>query len=274
MSLSDIHEGSEGVLLADAPTVDGVPESDLEGKLPAEVLLNGGQARVKRWPVYADQPGEVDELTVFWRREGITTTLYQERKNGPITETEFLIPITVDLLQGDGIAYLWYRVRPIPGNPVNSVEKKLTIDHSVIPLPQLSKVDFPDATPWGYLNCVIKRPIWLGVYINIPFQGLRADDECVYTSRGYSSLNGGDQYFLDGTEGVFTYTLTAADANNMHGFEPTPIPFTTYLDRLIKDSSLGVSYKIRRRGVFIGTATEKIVKVDRTRSGDTPCGPS
>ncbi|MFJ7796198.1 hypothetical protein [Pseudomonas sp. NPDC096950] len=273
MSLSGSNEDSEGILLADPPTVDGVPESDPDGKLPAEVLLNGGQARIKRWPIYADEPGETDELTVYWRRNGITTTIFQERKSGPITDTEFLIPIDVSLLQDDGVAYLWYRVRAIPGNPLLSVEKKLTIDHSVIPLPRLLQARFPDATVWGYLNCETKRPIWFGVYLNIPFQSLQAGDECVYFSRGYTSLNGGEEYFIEGTQGEFTYTLTDADARNADGFEPTPIPFIPYVRPMIDNDSMGVSYKIRRRGVFIGEAPQKIVKIDRMQSG-VPCGPS
>ena len=274
MSKSGRSQKKTDILRADPPTVDDVPDSDPDGHVPAKVLLNGGQARVPLWPIYADQIGEQDELTVFWLRNGITTTIYQDIKHGPITEKEFLIPIGTQLLQGDGIAILYYMVRPIPGNRLLSSEKKLTIDHSVIPLPVLLEPKFPDANLWGYLNCGTQRAIWDGVFIKIPYQGLMKGDECVFVWQGYDSLNGADKTEIPGTEGEFTYTLSEADANNKEGFEVPPIVFIPYVKPVVFGSGTA-KYKIRRAGVFIGESTKSLVKIDRTIPGDDIyCGPA
>ncbi len=274
MSKSGRRQKKMDILLADPPTVDDIPDSDPDGHVPAKVLLNGGQARVSLWPIYADQPGEQDELTVFWQRNGITTPIYQDVKHGPITEKEFLIPIGTDLLQGDGIAILYYMVRPIPGNKLLSAERKLTIDHSVIPLPVLLEPTFPGVTLWGYLNCNSERAIWDGVYIKIPYQGFMKDDECVLVWQGFTSLNGADKTEIAGTEGEFTYTLSEADANNKDGFEVSPIVFIPYVKPVVFGSG-SAKYKIRRGGVFIGESTRGVVKIDRTIPGeDYYCGPA
>lgn len=272
MSISgDGNNGTDTVRASDPPPVDDVPPS---GQVPASILLNGGQTRIPRWPNYADAPGEIDQLRVFWRRDGITTTVYDQPQPGPITETEFVVPLPVSLWAGDGVAYLYYEVEQIvpPGNISPSLERELFIDHSVIPLPKLKRPTFPHATDWGYLNCHTVPAIWEGIHINIPFQSFEEDDICVLTWRAYTSLNASEGY-IDGTEGVFTHTLTKAEADNPDGFEVPPIPYEIYVKPLTYGSG-GVTYKISRGGVFIGESILGVVKVDRIVSGEEePCGP-
>ncbi|QIB03552.1 MULTISPECIES: hypothetical protein [Pseudomonas] len=272
--MSTSGDGNNGTNIprpADPPLVDDVPPS---GQVPASILLNGGQTRIPRWPIYADQIGETDQLRVYWRRDGVTTTVYDEPHDGPITQTEFLIPLPVPLWAGDGVAYLYYEVEPItpPGNAFESRERELFIDHSVIPLPVLKLPRFPNANAAGYLLCDTVPPIWEGVHIKIPYQGFEKDDSCVLTWRAYTSLNASEGY-IDGTEGVFTYQLTQADAENPEGFEMPPIPYEPHVKPLFYGSG-GVTYKISRGGVFIGESRLGTVKVDRFVSGATePCGP-
>ncbi|WLH33208.1 hypothetical protein PSH79_14785 [Pseudomonas sp. FP2196] len=265
-----------GVLLADPPTVDGVPDSDPDGRLPAEVLLNGGVARVPLWPIHADTPGKTDLLEVFWRQDAVTTLIYSDPKAGPITETEFLIPLDKDLFKGDGVAFLYYRVRPQPfGNPLTSEEKKLTIDRSVIPLPLLLDAQFPDVDFWGYLNCETVRPIWNGVYVKVPFQDLMENDVCELSWRGFSVLNGSEEFYVEGTAGQLSHVLSRAEADNRNGFTLPSIPFSPYLQQLINNCSITAMYKIRRAGDYIGQSRNALAKIDRLVVGsDLPCGPA
>ncbi|MFJ2709955.1 hypothetical protein ACIOZM_03605 [Pseudomonas sp. NPDC087346] len=274
MSISKGKSSSR--LLAPPPTVDDVPDSDPDGNVPAKVLINGGTARVPRWPNYADQLGKADELTVYWVQGGITKTIYQQVKDGPITEVEFEIPLDASLFSNDGIAHLYYSVRavkPFPSNKLNSFEKKMTIDHSIIPLPVLLAPEFPDANIWGYLNCAAERPIWDGIFVFIRFQGFKKDDVCESVWRGFSSLNGVEESYVAGTRGEFSYTLTEEDEENINGFELLPIPFIPHSEPLVNSCSGTVVYKINRAGVYIGQSDIGLVRVDRTISGGEPCGP-
>lgn len=266
-----------GILLADPPTVDGVPDSDPDGLLPAEVLLNGGVARVPLWPIYADVPGETDLLEVFWRPDGdAAVRIYDDPKIGPITETEFMIPLDKGLFQNDGIAFLYYRVSPQPfGNPLTSAEKRLTIDHSVIPLPILLKPIFPHVNLWGYLNCASVKPIWEGVYVKVPFQNLSRGDICELSWRGFSVINGREEFYVEGSAGGISHTMTLAEAENNDGFELPPIPFSPYLEQLIDRCSVTARYKVKRGGRYIGESRDELAKIDRIIPGeDIPCGPA
>ncbi|WP_285415685.1 hypothetical protein [Pseudomonas sp. efr-133-TYG-5] len=276
MSISEGNSSSP--LLADPPKVDDVLDSDPDGNVPAKVLLNGGIARVPRWPNYADQPGRADELTVYWVRGGVTDTIYKQVKDGPITEVEFAIPLDVSLFANDGIAHIYYSVRavrPFPGNRLDSAEKKLTIDRSVIPLPILLEPEFPDATYSGYLNCDTQRPIWDGIFVLIPFQGFKKGDICESVWRGFSVLNGAEQFYVPGTRGEFSYTLSEDDEKNLDGFELPPIPFVPYSEPLVNRCSGTLVYKIKRAGVYIGQSEVGLVKIDRiiVGSGGKSCGP-
>lgn len=271
MSISE--NGTSGdALAAPAPPVDDVPP---DGRVPAHILLNGGQARISRWPDHANESGESDRLTVYWRRNGVVSTVFDEVLPGPIEESELLIPLPPPLWAGDGVAYLYYRVISIVprGNALESFERELFIDHSVIPLPKLLEAKFPDANLWGYLNCATPRPIWNGVFVNIPYQGFQEGDECILTWRAYTSLNAVPSTYIEGSEGVFTYRLSRLDAENVNGFEPPPIPFAQYLAPLLYGSGTA-QYRIRRDGIFIGESTKSSVKVDRHIPGVAePCGP-
>ncbi|AXI61758.1 hypothetical protein DLD99_15175 [Pseudomonas kribbensis] len=271
---------SSNRLLADRPTVDDVPDSDPDGNVPAKVLINGGTARVPRWPNYADQLGKSDELTVYWVQGGITTTIYKQVKDGPITEVEFEIPLDVSLFSNDGVAMLYYSVRavkPFPGNKTESEEKKLTIDRSIIPLPVLLPPKFPDADIWGYLHCDTIRPIWDGIFVLIPFQGFKKGDICESVWKGYSVLSADEEHYVDGTRGDFSYTLTEEDEKSIEGFELPPIPFVPHSRPLIDKCSGSVVYKIKRGAEYIGESKLGYVKIDRLKPGKfgvlVICGP-
>jgi len=264
MSISKGNSSSP--LLAAPPTVDDVPDSDPEGNVPAKVLIYGGTARVSRWPNYADQPGKSDELTVYWVQDGTTTPIYKKVKDGPITDIEFAIPLDASRFSNDAIVHLYFSVRPVkpfPGNKLTSREKKLTIDRSIIPLPVLLAPKFPDATKWGYLNCDTSRPIWDGIFVFIPFQGFKKGDICESVWKGFSVLSADENYYVDGTRGEFSYTLTEEDEKNIEGFELPPIPFVPHSKPLI-DKCLGtVVYKIKRGVDYIGESEVGYVKIDR-----------
>ncbi|WP_456022552.1 hypothetical protein [Pseudomonas protegens] len=266
-----------GILLADPPTVDGVPDSDPDGRLPAQVLLNGGVARVPRWPIYADAPGKTDLLEVFWRPDGdVAIRIYNDPKVGPITETEFMIPLDKGLFQNDGIAFLYYRVSPQPfGNPLTSQEKKLTIDHSVIPLPILLKPSFPDVDFYGYLNCDTENPIWEGVYVKVPFQNFRENDVCELSWRGFSKLTNSEEFYVEGSAGELTHIISLDESGNREGFKLPPIPFSPYLEELIDKCSVTAQYKIKSNGSYIGQSLLNLAKIDRIEAGSSvPCGPA
>ena len=273
MSTSGDESSGPDTLAAPGPPVDDVPPS---GQVPASILLNGGQTRIPRWPIYADSPGKVDRLLVYWRRGTTTDTVYDQNKQGPIMETEFVIPLPASLWAGDGVAYLSYKVIPIapPGNGFTTNDTVLYIDHSVVPLPELLGVSFLYTTPMNYLNCGTLPPIWDGVFIRIPYQGFREGDECVLTWRAYTSLTPAPQNYIDGTEGVFTHQLSRAEAEDPQGFIMPPIPFATYIEPLLFGCG-SAQYKIRRRpGGFIGESELRWVKVDRYLPGTAePCGP-
>jgi hypothetical protein len=272
MSMSDSGANGTEALAAPAPQVDDVPPS---GQVPAHILQNGGQARIPLWPIHADELGESDRLVVYWRRDGVVSVVSDQTFQGPIQEQEFVIALPRDLWSGDGVAYLYYLVRPVapPGNRLYSLETELFIDHSVIPLPELLPAAFPDADSWGYLNCTTSRPIWNGVFINIPYQGFQVNDECFFTWRAYTSLNAASGTYIEGTEGVFTHRLSNQEAENVNGFELPPIPFAQYLEPLLHGSGTA-RYRIRRAGSFIGESRIGLVRVDRYIPGEPlPCGP-
>ncbi|MBR7197931.1 MULTISPECIES: hypothetical protein [unclassified Pseudomonas] len=273
-----MHRKSDnaGILLADPPTVDGVPDSDPDGRLPAEVLLNGGVARVPRWPIYADAPEKTDLLEVFWRPDGgVAVRIYHDPKVGPITETEFMIPLDKGLFQNDGVAFLYYRVSPQPfGNPLTSEEKRLTIDHSVIPLPILLSPSFTGVDFYGYLNCATKKPIWEGVYVKVPFQNFRENDVCELSWRGFSELTNSEEFYVEGSAGELSHTMSLAEAGNRDGFELPSIPFSPYLEQLIDKCSITARYRVKRDGRYIGQSRDELAKIDRIIPGeDIPCGP-
>ncbi|MFP0198762.1 hypothetical protein ACKJSM_26825 [Pseudomonas sp. PHC1] len=276
MSLNN-GERSSGVLLADPPTVDGIPESDPDGNVPADVLINGGTARVKRWPNYADQPNKTDELLVYWDLDGDKKTIYQKNLDGPITELELPIALDADLFAKNGTAKLYYSVRavkPLPGNRVDSQEKKLTIDRSIIPLPKLLRPIFPDADIWGQLHCSSNRPIWIGVFVVVPFQGFKKDDICEWVWKGFSVPTNDDRYFVESTFGQFSYTLSEVDANNRSGFELPLIPFDPHVKPLIDNCAGSVVYKIKRAGAYVGQSWVGVVKIHRRPAGQLdPCDP-
>jgi hypothetical protein len=133
---------------------------------------------------------------------------------------------------------------------------------------------FPDADDYGYLNCATKNPIWEGVYVKVPFQNFRENDVCELSWRGFSELTNSEEFYVEGSAGELSHTVSLAEAGDREGFKLPPIPFSPYLEQLIDKCSVTAQYKVKRDGRYIGQSRDELAKIDRIIPGeDIPCGP-
>lgn len=251
-------------------TVDGVDANDPEGRVPLPLLLNGTIARVPRWKDFSTVGSRSDRLIVTWKQDGVETDIFDQSYPGPITQLEFEIPLTPQRLGTDGVAWLYYVVQDADGNPDTAAAVKLTIDRSQIPVPSLKPVEFPHATPWGYLSCQTWPALNQGVTIRVPPQTIgMAGDICKLLWQGYSSLIGGDEFIVD--EAVLEISHILSEDNLLKGFDII-VPFRPCVKPLIGNASASVVIRFYRGGGLIAQSEPKWVKVDRIIPGEVlPC---
>ena len=259
------------VLEYDPPIVVGVDENDPDGNIPLELLQTGIEVRIPIWPS-PSPPGKTDTLIVEMKRNGVvefTSTTYHPT---PISETEFFISIGPQYLIVDGVVEVTYTTRNYVGNPHSSYPRKLTIDHTPIPL-NLKKVDFPAANLFGYLNCATQPPIWQGVEVKVPPlpSFCQPGDICAVEWVGYKSLNGSGQS-INTTYKRINTVLTTLDISN--GFSVTVEPFRPHLEPMQDNASALANYTLYRGVKKIGASVRGLVRIDRVIPGESqPCGP-
>jgi hypothetical protein len=252
-------------------TIDGVSSADPDGQIPADILIKGTTGRIPRWvnfpaPPAPGQPADYTNLYVYWKQNGVETEIFRATYTHVDDRPEFTFPITAQQMSVDGVAYIYYVLEGDSGNEDPSAERKLTIDHAV--LPTLAEPQFPDATIHGYLNCTSDKPVFEGVRIKIqPDSVFAALDECVLTWQGFDSLNGSGAALTP--EHEFRQVISQDDADN--GFIVF-IPFNPYVRPMFDNDSAIAQYKLYRGGVAIGSSDKGLVKIDRIVSGGTPCG--
>ena len=259
------------ILAYDPPTVVGVDENDPDGYIPLELLQTGIEVRIPIWPLPSPS-GKIDTLIVEMKRNGVveftSTTFHQN----PISETEFFIPIGPQYLTVDGVVEVSYTTINYVGNTHPSDPRKLTIDHTPIPL-RLPEVEFPAANLHGYLNCTTQPPIWLGVEVKVPPlpSFCRPDDICAVEWVGYQSLNGSGPPINTTYKRIDT-RLTALEISN--GFSVTIEPFRPHVEPMINNASAVANYTLYRGTRKIGASVRRAVKIDRVIPGESqPCGP-
>lgn len=259
------------VLEYDPPTVVGVDENDPDGYIPLELLQAGIEVRIPVWP-FPSPPGEIDTLIVEMTRNGVVEFTSTTFHRNPITETEFFISIGPQYLIVDGVVEVTYTTKNFVGNPHPSYPRKLTIDHTPVPL-NLAAVNFPAATLHGYLNCNTRPPIWEGVEIKVPPlpSFCRPGDTCAVEWVGYQSLNGSGPP-INTTYKRINKLLTALEISN--GFSVTIEPFRPHLEPMERNASAVANYTLYRGVRRIGASLKSVVKIDRIIPGESqPCGP-
>lgn len=254
-----------GGILADIIKVDGVDPSDVEGDLTPPESTGGTIATVPRWKDYSADPKRPDRLQVFFEQLGIITTIH-DKPYVPVNIPEIQIPLTASLLSKSGVAWLYYLVTDADGNEDPAPRRKLTIDHTQIPVQPLPEVKFPHATLWGYWNCNTLPALSGGGWIEVLPQLIgRPRDLYSLEWRGYKSLNGVGE--VSETFGTFERELSAED--NSKGFRVL-IPYAKFIKPLtpgvVIQSALVVG-KIYSKGRLVAQSESALVKIDTTIPG-------
>lgn len=261
-------------LIYDPPKIIGVPDADVdpEGPIPPPLLLTGIEVVVPLWPVPAKDPGESDTLTVCFNQTGqlpvrITNT-YKPEDMRP----EFIIRIGPEHLGNNGMGELWYELVNSAGNPSDSYKRRLTIDHTPVPV-DLKEAEFPHANLWGYLNCATNPPLWEGVKVDIPaLQEFKVGDRCEVLWQGYSTLNGSGPEISSARKSVIRPSLSEQDIRE--GYSLVIEPYETHVKPMVNNDSATVIYCVFRGTKLVGSSKIALVKIDRIISGDDlPCGP-
>jgi len=254
-----------------APTVEGVDPDDPDGHIPVEYLASGIVVVVPLWPNPAG-PGRTDSLQVKLRRGTPNDFDETTKYNGPVTQPEFRIPIAPSYLQGDGDAYVYYIYRNFADNPLDSFERKLTIDHGRI-IADLDEAKFPQADELtGYINCNSVPPMWNGINVVIPpLLPFRINDVCEMEWLGYLSANGSGSP-VSVTRKVVRKRIST-EAERREGFTLTVEPFVPHIEPMKERASAAVVYTIFRGAKRVGVSKRSVVKVDRVRTGVGYCPP-
>lgn len=251
--------------------VDGVSDLDPDGRIPQEQLIKGTTGRIPRWPNFPapPAPGQTADYTilyVYWRQSGDTTKIFEQTYTHVDDRPEFTFPITPQQMSVEGTAFLYYLLEGSNGNPDPSPERKLTIDHTL--LPTLGEPKFPDVNFEGYLNCTSSPPISEKVRIEIFSELFEALDECVLEWQGFATLNGAPPELTPVYK--FSKVIDQSDADNGFIME---IPFDPYVRPMVDKDSGVAQYTIYRNSIPVALSHEGLVKIDRIRVGeDEPCG--
>lgn len=249
-------------LLAASLSVEGVDDSDVNGHVPFDLLQKGTRIIIPLWPDF----GVKDELWVMWRQDGVETRIFFEIYDPPASTPFIYFPLTPQQMSASGEALIYYRIwKRGGGNPDDSPERKLTIDHT--PLLVLDEPRFPHATLWGYLNNKTIPPLVQGVTVIVPPTINKAlpNDRAEVQWQGYYSLNGSGPP-VAGTLGSWNKTLSQTDISNGY---TVIIPFDPHVRLLVDNDSALVVYRLFRGGRLIGESKKGLVKIDRVTPGES-----
>lgn len=246
-------------------SVEGIADSDTQGHVPGDILINGTRLVIPYW----SQPEEKDQLLIIMVRNDIETTLYDITYPDPLTVPFLYFALTPSHLATDGVVFLYYKIwKGSGGNDDPSPKRQLTIDHT--PLMKLPEPNFPHATLWGYLNNLTKPPLTSGATVRIPpFINIAVGGDIARIHwRGYSTLNGSGPE-VPGTYGVWDKPLSAADITN--GFDRV-VPYLPHIVSLFDNDSAVVVCQLLRGGRLIAESSKALVKIDQVTPGES--GPS
>lgn len=246
-------------ILASPLSVEGIDDSDLDGYVPRNILLNGTRIIIPYWP----DPQPMDELWVDLN-QGDTVTRLHEGFYSPPQSTYLYVALTPADLAIDGVAFLSYQVwKAGGGNSDPSPERKLTIDHT--PTVVLDEPTFPYATIWGYLNNNTVPPLLSGATVLIPTAKgpAQVGDKAKLYWQGYSSLNGSGPPVSD-TYGDWEITL---EPKHMTGHWLHVVPFEPNVRPLIDNDSAITYWQLFKGGRLFGESQKALVKIDRLTPG-------
>jgi hypothetical protein len=255
-----------------APKVKGVADPDVDPEGHISLPLLGIDVVVPIWDEPATKPGERDILTVRFEQSGQPPVKIVNIYTPADMKPEFIIHIGPEHLLSNGVGELWYELLNSADNPSFSFRRKLTIDHTPVPI-DLEEADFLNRSFWGYYNCDTNPPIWLGIHVLIPPLTLfKVGDRCEVTWRGYSTLNG------SGTEIAGARWINVrqnlSDEDIRDGYRLVVEPYAIHIEPMVKDSSATLVYQIYRGLKLVGVSKKALVKIDRIIPGkDFTCGP-
>lgn len=265
---------SNGPFNYESPQVIGVldPSLDPEGYIPYPLLSKGIDVVIPLWPSHATQPGERDKLIVRFEQTGQIPVEIINIYFPADMKPEFIIRIDPMYLLNDGVGELWYEVYDSADHPTFSNRRKLTIDHTVIPV-DLKGATFRDADLWGYVNCSTSPAIWTGIWIMIPpLTAFQVGDSCEVLWRGYSSLNASGVEMTRVRWKNFRPSLSLQDIQN--GYSLTVQPYEPHIEPMVNKASASVLYRIFRGARLVGSSELALLKIDRLVPGEIiPCGP-
>lgn len=237
--------------------VDGVDPADPAGYIPLEQLTNGTIARVPRWAEYSIDPARPDHLVVSFEQDRAITIIH-DAHYAPVDIEEIEVFLSAALLGKDGVAWISYRLVDFDGNPDPAPPRKLTIDHTQVPIQKLAEAKFLDVTLWGYWN-ITNTQITNGGVVFVPAQTVsRPVDFCELEWRVYKNLNGSGVEVTDAF-GRFERTLNDDDKKN--GFK-TQISFARYIQPLKESGSALVVYRFFNNGRLVGESSPALVRID------------
>lgn len=248
-------------ILASPLSVEGIDDSDLDGYVPRNILLNGTRIIIPYWP----DPQPMDELWVELSQGGTDNRLH-EAFYSPPQSTYLYVDLTPADLKTDGVAFLSYQVWKASGGISDpSPKRKLTIDHS--PTVVLDEPTFPHATIWGYLNNKTIPSLTLGATVLIPTANgpAKVGDKAKLYWQGYSSLNGSGPP-VPGTYGDWEIEL---EQKHMTGHWLHVVPFEPNIRPLIDNDSAITYWQLFKGGRLFGESQKGLVKIDRVTPGES-----
>ncbi|HWH88894.1 MAG TPA: hypothetical protein VNV36_19265 [Pseudomonas sp.] len=259
MTKSNATRRSIGIL-ASPLSVEGIDDSDLDGHVPLDILLNGSRIIIPYW----DDPNPKDELWIELAQDGSVTRLYTEYLDPP-QPAYLYFPLTPAHLVTDGVAFLSYKVWKASGGiPDPSPDRKLTIDHT--PMVVLDTPEFPNATRWGYLNNNTHPPLTCGVTVSIPTaNGFAAiGDRAKLYWQGYSSLNASGPPVPE-SYGDWDILLEQKHIDKHWEFV---VPFEPCIRPLVDYDSAVARWQLFKGGRLYGESKNGSVMIDRVTPGE------
>jgi hypothetical protein len=215
----------------------------------------------------APQPGE--RMEVFWGSSVAPVAEYTVQPGDVSAQpVSFVIPwkaIEPELLNPD--LPVFYRTE----NGINQQLARVTsVNVNIVIIEGLSAPSFPDADPYGYLNCCAVPRLWEGVTVRVAGDPqFSAGDRIELTWQGCKSLNG--SHPIEGATATFLKTLNVAEALN--GFDLIILPFDTLIAPMEDDGSGTAQYVLHKANGASGRSEVDFVKITRTMPSGDLCGP-
>jgi hypothetical protein len=255
---------NQGVLL-DLPRFEGVDPQDPVGILPPDAKQNGIVCIIDSWPAFPTD-ARIDRVEIFivGNPNFVAWGEYGAADDAP----EFRIRVGPAELPDLPTFEIYYTVRSV--NLTTSLPRRLTF--AITPPPKvLKEPTFPDASPWGYINCTKNNPqdpdslfVWEGIRISIPFDDrFQRLDVIELNWQGWDSLNGSGSALTP----EVTFTGTVTDVTNKQPVAIVIRPFVPHIEPMRDNDSATASYVLLRNGVPIFSSFTGLVKIDRVIPG-------